>query len=47
MRKCKNCQVAILDNTLVCPLCSSVLEGEAEALRAEAAEAALEDLEKN
>ena len=30
MRKCKNCQVAILDNTLVCPLCSSVLEGEAE-----------------
>lgn len=30
MRKCKNCQVAILDNTLVCPLCSSVLEGEGE-----------------
>ena len=31
MRKCKNCQVAVLDDTLVCPLCSSVLEGEGEA----------------
>lgn len=30
MRKCKNCQVKILDETLVCPLCSSVLEGEGE-----------------
>lgn len=31
MRKCKNCQVTILDDTLICPLCSSVLEGEGEA----------------
>lgn len=30
MRKCRNCQVAILDNTLICPLCRSVLEGEGE-----------------
>lgn len=26
MRKCRNCQVSILDDTLVCPLCHSVLE---------------------
>ena len=26
MRRCKNCQVTILDDTLVCPLCHSVLE---------------------
>ncbi len=26
MRKCKNCRVAILDDTRVCPLCHSVLE---------------------
>lgn len=26
MKKCRNCHVAILDNTRICPLCSSVLE---------------------
>ena len=26
MKRCKNCQVTILDPTMVCPLCSSVLE---------------------
>lgn len=28
MRKCRNCHVTILDPTLVCPLCHSVLEAE-------------------
>ena len=26
MKECRNCKVEILDNTAVCPLCSSVLE---------------------
>lgn len=26
MKKCKNCQVTILDHTMVCPLCHSVLD---------------------
>lgn len=26
MRECRNCKVEILDDTAVCPLCSSVLE---------------------
>jgi len=30
MKKCKACGVSILDQTVVCPLCRSVLEGEAE-----------------
>lgn len=27
MKRCRNCHVTILDSTLVCPLCHSVLEG--------------------
>lgn len=30
MKKCKRCDVTILDDTSICPLCGSVLEGEAE-----------------
>ena len=30
MRKCRNCKVEILDDTSVCPLCSSVLEASGE-----------------
>ena len=26
MRECKKCRVEVLDDTSVCPLCSSVLE---------------------
>lgn len=32
MRKCKNCHVTILDHTMVCPLCHSVLETDQQEL---------------
>ena len=48
MKRCKTCQVTILDPTMVCPLCHSVLEaiGERTGTKANGAEAAAESQER-